>query len=365
VSHPRDGRSQSLQTLLSFHANLGDFPSTQTQTPPVAVINADQLATDFRVLICTSPKAGSGAGRNNIARLVQALQSHHMSVEVTTNINRVRECAGFGMTDAELTHFTAPVIVTAGGDGTLALVAQNTPPSTVLLPMPLGTENLLAKHFGFTANPNDIVETLLHGIDQPIDAGIANGKLFLVMATCGFDAEVVRAMHLTRRGHINRFSYTRPILRTLRRYRFPPLSVTLLSEHPDDASKSCDLRACALQAEQLLTCRWAMVFNLPKYAASLPIETAAICDDGQLDFTGLTAGSIASGLRYLGGILSGRHIHWPDVTRKQITGCRITSPMRVPFQLDGDYAGRLPLDIRVLPNYIKLRLPTTCPLERT
>jgi diacylglycerol kinase (ATP) len=304
-------------------------------------------------------------GRDGIARLVEALQSHHMPVEVTTNIKRVRECAGFGMTDAELTRFTAPVIVTAGGDGTLALVAQNTPPSTVLLPMPLGTENLLAKHFGFTANPNDIIETLLHGIDRPIDAGIANGKLFLVMATCGFDAEVVRAMHLTRRGHINRFSYTRPILRTLKRYRFPPLSVTLLSEHPDDGSKTCDIQADSLQAEQLVSCRWAMIFNLPKYAASLPIETAAICDDGLLDFTGLTNGSIVSGLRYLGGILAGRHIHWRDVTRKQITGCRISSPVRVPYQLDGDYAGRLPLEIRVLPNYIKLRLPTNCPLERS
>jgi diacylglycerol kinase family enzyme len=279
------------------------------------------------------------------------------------------------MTTAELAHFKAPVIITAGGDGTLALVAQNTPPSTVLLPMPLGTENLLAKHFGYTAKPSDIVETLLHGLDQSIDAGVANGKLFLVMATCGFDAEVVRAMHLTRRGHINRFSYARPILRTLRRYRFPPLSVTLLNDHPshgshDDDSKDCDEHSGVPQtsvppAEQPLTCRWAMVFNLPKYAASLPIETAALCDDGLLDFTGLTEGSIVSGLRYLGGILSGRHIHWHDVTRKQITGCRISSPLRVPYQLDGDYAGRLPLEIHVLPNYIKLRLPTTCPLERS
>ena len=100
-----------------------------------------------------------------------------------------------------------------------------------------------------------------------------------------------------------------------------------------------------------------MVFNLPQYAASLPIETGALGDDGQLDFCGLENGSIVSGLRYLGGIIASRHIHWPDVTRKRISACRITSPARVAYQLDGDYAGHLPLEIRVLPKQIKLRLP--------
>ncbi|MGV3486639.1 MAG: diacylglycerol/lipid kinase family protein [Planctomycetaceae bacterium] len=318
--------------------------------PKPIVANVTPMRPGLSVLICSSPKAGSGAGREGIAGLAGALTRVGVPVEVTTNIARVRERTDAGA----VAQGCCPVVVTAGGDGTLALVAQNTPPSTVLVPMPLGTENLLSKHFGYSAHTEFLVDTLLHGRDHAIDAGLANGKLFLVMATCGFDAEVVRAMHLRRRGHINRFSYAWPILRTLGRYRFPSLDVQWITDGSPDSVPEDSPHHC---------CRWAMIFNLPRYAASLPIESAAREDDGLLDFCGLEYGSVISGVRYLGGIVARRHIHWQDVKRQAITGCRITSPARVSYQLDGDYAGRLPLEIRVLPKHITLRLPPSCPVK--
>jgi len=293
------------------------------------------------VLVCTSPKAGNGSGRERIAELINALRASGVAAEITTDIAYVRERT---RVDASA-NMPPTIVVAAGGDGTLSLVAKNTPPATVLVPMPLGTENLVAKQFGYNANVDSMLDTLLRGHDHAIDAGQANGKLFLVMATCGFDAEVVRAMHLRRRGHINRFSYLRPILRTVRHYSFPPLHVRW-TRSAEPALGSADI-----------TCSWAMVFNLPQYAASLPIETAAVGDDGQLDFCGLENGSVISGLRYLGGIITRRHIHWPDVTRQRVFSCRITSPARVAYQLDGDYGGHLPLELRVLPKHITLRLP--------
>jgi diacylglycerol kinase (ATP) len=107
---------------------------------------------------------------------------------------------------------------------------------------------------------------------------------------------------------------------------------------------------------ETVTCRWALVFNMPRYAAELAVEPDACEDDGVLDLCSLCYGSIASGTRYLGGIVTGRHIRWKDVIRRPITQCRITSPARVAFQIDGDYAGRLPLDIGVLPGRIRLRV---------
>ncbi len=295
------------------------------------------------VLICTSPKAGSGAGREGIGLLVDALRAAGKSAEVTTEIGRVRQ---FALADAGPGAATGrPMIVTAGGDGTLALVAQNTPTQTVLVPMPRGTENLLARHFQHSRDVRRIVETILHGRDHAIDAGFANEKMFLVMVSCGFDAEVVRAMHLKRRGHISRLSYAYPIVRTIAKYRFSPLEASFPGDGDD----------CSVVPA--VTCRWAMVFNLPRYAAGLQIEPSACDDDGQLNFCGLRDGSILSGVRYLGGIVTGRHIKWSDVTRRPVTQVRITSPDRVAYQLDGDYAGRLPLDIRIIPKYVTLRLP--------
>jgi diacylglycerol kinase (ATP) len=365
----------------------GSSKTAESNAGAVSNMSEESRRRHLRVLVCTSPKAGSGGGREGISNLVKELTSRGIPAEITTDIGRVREVSGFRDANFSPNNPNTPVIVTAGGDGTLALVAQNTPPSTTLVPMPLGTENLLARHFGYRSQTDAMIDTLLHGRDKSIDAGSANGKIFLVMATCGFDAEVVRAMHLRRKGHINRFSYTGPILRTLRRYRFPPLTVTWLPEPTDSPPANECSKACEPTGESLANarerrtgvndqtigdlppeahvCRWAMVFNLPRYAASLPIERNARGDDGLLNYYGLEAGSIVSGIRYLCGIVTGRHIHWSDVRRQPITGCRITSPESVSYQLDGDYAGRLPLEIRVLPQYIKLRLPTTCPPERS
>jgi diacylglycerol kinase (ATP) len=317
------------------------------------------------VLIFTSPKAGSGCGRDGIASLVDALHAVGKAAEVTTTLQRVHDL--FRIPTQNKALVKSPLIITAGGDGTLALVAQNTPPKTVLLPMPLGTENLLAKQFRYATNTDDIVRTVLHGKDHAIDAGVANGKLFLVMATCGFDAEVVRAMHLRRRGHINRMSYASPIWRTLMRYRFPPLQVVFPQQQSplvpvldrEKSDEDGDSEALSKSGCTETVCRWAMVFNLPRYAAGLDIEPEAVGDDGSLNFLGLCKGSLLTGVRYLGGVVVGRHIQWKDVTRLPITQCRITSSERVSYQLDGDYGGRLPLDISILPKHITLRLPLT------
>jgi diacylglycerol kinase family enzyme len=320
------------------------------------------------VLIFTSPKAGSGGGQGLVAALARAISSQTLNVEVTASIadlkRRTATTAPAQDSGPDWPPRRCPdLVVAAGGDGTLSLVAHCTPPATLIAPMPIGTENLVAKHFGVTNDVGAMADTILRGRDLAIDAGVANGKLFLVMVTCGFDAEVVRAVHLTRRGHINRFSYFWPTIRAIRRYRFPELTVEFSprSEPPDARSSIADgvQNIANPFADESLHCRWAMVFNLPRYAAGLGIEPEAIGDDGVLNLCAMKNGSVAAGFRYLAGVLCRRHIRWPDVNRRHIVGCRITAQSPVAFQIDGDYAGKLPLEIGILPGRVKLRLPRT------
>ena len=100
-----------------------------------------------------------------------------------------------------------------------------------------------------------------------------------------------------------------------------------------------------------------MVFNLPKYGGDLSIEPDAVGNDGRLDVIAFNQGSLLCGLRYLVGIKTGKHRSFHDVDRRQATCIRITSDSRVPYQLDGDYVGHLPLAIEILPGRIHLRLP--------
>ncbi len=303
------------------------------------------------ILIFTSPKAGSGAGRDRVGALAELLSGEQCTVHVTASLDELRH-----RTDPHVSSCLPDMVVAAGGDGTLALVAQNTLPATTLVPMPLGTENLVAKHYRLSSDLPAMMNVILRGQEMKIDAGLANGRLFLVMASCGFDAEVVRAMHLTRRGHISRFSYASPILRTIRRYQFPPICVEYLEPEPPDAAENRQRGAPSPVSHASVVCRWALVFNLPRYAVDLEVEPDACEHDGVLDLCSLEYGSVFSGTRYLCGIVTKRHIRWKDVVRRQITGCRITSTARVAFQVDGDYAGRLPLEIGVLPGRVRLRV---------
>lgn len=296
---------------------------------------AQPLPPSSRIIVLTSPKAGSGRQRESLPLLHERLSRANYHVFMTDSMTEFRE----RITSSESSGSQPSIVaVAAGGDGTVSLTADLTPPSVPLVVMPFGTENLLARHYGYSSNAENTFNTIVHGTDHQIDAGRANGRLFLVMASCGFDAEVVRDVHLRRRGHIRRLSYARPIFRAVRKYSFPKLTMTR-DDGPDRQA------------------HWAMAFNLPCYAAGLKIEPGAVDNDGKLDLISFADGSVASGLRYFAGVMMGRHLQYADVIREPMTRITISSDRRVPYQLDGDYVGRLPLTIEMEPGRLKLRLP--------
>jgi diacylglycerol kinase family enzyme len=244
-----------------------------------------------RVVMAVSPKAGSGRGRQRLPALRDALENAGYEVRLSEQLSEIRNEALRDRADSPLS-----AVAVVGGDGSLSLVANTLPQGTPILPVPMGTENLLARYFGCSAEPAAVLAAVQHGRRQAIDAGTANGKLFLVMATCGFDAEVVRGMHLTRRGHIRRWSYFKPIVRAVRSYAYPEIRVMVPATSAGAEGERTIGANGGVEGTpgRPLTCRWAMVFNLPMYGGGLRIAPQAIPDDGQLDFIGLRRGGTRS-----------------------------------------------------------------------
>lgn len=309
------------------------------------------------VAIFANPRAGSGAGRSEIPRLIELLRDDSIEADVITDPSRLRQWC---LQRRDQHEHDSSVVVAAGGDGTITLAASligdepisDAIRSPFLLPMPLGTENLLAKHYGHCPDAATVRRTIFEGRVETLDLGMVErsnstspAKIhpMLTMVSCGFDADVVRRVHLKRTGHIRRLSYLRPILKSIRAYSFPELTVTGLDEVGN--------------IEQEIRCRWAMVFNLPRYAGGLAIEPDAIGSDGWLDVITFAGRGIIKGLGYVVGIHTGRHLKNPDIKRFQARRIRITSPQRVHYQIDGDYVGRLPIEIRLRPAAIRLLLP--------
>ena len=91
--------------------------------------------------------------------------------------------------------------------------------------LPSGNENLLARHLHLDPAPEKLAETIARGKILHLDAGRAGGRIFLLMAGCGIDAEVVRLVHQRRTGHIRSRDYLKPLWKVLRTYDYPEIRV--------------------------------------------------------------------------------------------------------------------------------------------
>jgi diacylglycerol kinase family enzyme len=286
-----------------------------------------------------------------VARLEQLLVREGFHVDVTPDIERISREAAAARAAGELR-----VVVAAGGDGTVGLVANRTPPGTPIAILPLGTENLLARHLGFTADPSRICAGIRRGATLQIDAGKAGDRLFLLMVSCGFDADVVRRLHSRRKGHIHHLMYAKPIWDSVRNYQYPLQRVYFESPGlPHDSDRSSQ----ATSPSEGVAVRWVFVANLPRYALGLPIVPDALGDDGLLDVCAFRKGGLWSGLRYLAGVLLGRHRSFRDCVAFRASRLRIESEESVPYQLDGDPGGYLPVELDVLPKRVTLMTPSS------
>jgi diacylglycerol kinase family enzyme len=304
------------------------------------------------VLISQNPRAGARSGRLGVEQLAEQLHREGARVEVMTDIDRLAD-------EARKRHEAQQLraVVAAGGDGTVALVANRTVPGTPIAVLPQGTENLLAKYLALSADPTIASQTICNGTTIRLDAGKANDRIFLLMAGCGFDAEVVRRLHQDREGHIHHLSYAKPILDSIRNYQYPEVRVCCEPVKADSNESYAERPRASDDQASTITARWVFVVNLPRYAGGLQIAPDARATDGKLDVCTFKEGSLWNGLRYLGGILLGQHQSWPDCVTERTHRLRIESSEPVPYQLDGDPGGFLPLDIEVLPKRLTLWVP--------
>ena len=294
------------------------------------------------VLIAANPKAGPRSGEIAIAELGSVLEECGIRVEVITDLNILVQ-----RVEEERLAGRLRTVVAAGGDGTITELANRAPPGTPLTVLPLGTENLLAKYLGIVRKPESVADTIASGVTVRLDAARAGSRVFLLMAGIGFDADVVRRLHESRRGHIRHTSYLKPIVQSIRSYGYPELRLYCRSDGSSDGR------------EQLIRARWAFLTNLPRYAVRLKLAPHALGTDGLLDLCTFRRGSWWHGLWYLAHVIVSRHTCLNDCSAKRVRHIRIESDEPVPYQLDGDPGGWLPVEIEVLPQYLTLVVPET------
>ena len=285
------------------------------------------------VAIQRNPSSGSGKGAKQLHKLIRALKARGLKPRLYSRRADLDAAAGDSIRRTNLKG-----IVAAGGDGTLLDVANRFPGVPIAV-LPLGTENLFSRALGLTCDGERLADVIVAGRTTRFDCARANGRRFLVVASAGFDAEVIHLAHARRSGRIQRWFYAIPIATALAKYSFPSVSVQLDGE-----------------AEPQTACL-VMVANLSRYALGLPIAPQASGHDGVLDVCLFQCPGRWRLFLDLLAILKGNHLQQKHVAMRQAKRIVITGTNGVPVQIDGDPGGQTPLTIEIEPAAIEVFVP--------
>jgi diacylglycerol kinase (ATP) len=291
-----------------------------------------------------NPSSGNGRREAVIERIVAPLrQDGHRVLLLRVNDD------SFDPADVRRTLAGSDALLIAGGDGTvnhaLPMVLDTGVP---IHHIPFGTENLFARQFGMTRDPEAVRRAVASPEVISVDAAECNGRPFAIMCSVGPDADIVHRVAAARTGGISHLSYVLPSLRALFTGAIVPLSLEV------------DGRVLFQNRRGML-----VVANSEQYAVGINPAYGSSISDGALDAVFLPAGSK---LLVIAWILASRlRVAHLFPARVHVRGSRVVAVAPEPgfhLQMDGeavhgpDDAGRTDqLDMKIRPGALRILLP--------
>lgn len=298
----------------------------------------------LRLVVAINPTASFGKGRDVGPAVVQTLRAlgHDVTSLQEPDFEQLMESGRKAVASKP------DALVVVGGDGMVNLGANLVARTKVPLGIvPSGTGNDMARGLGIPFDnteaairalgdalarpPRTVDAGLVHYID---DDGAAAERWFACVLSAGFDAIVnERANHMTRPKGASRYL----VALALELARLRPIQYRLV-----------------LDGEVLETSGALIsVGNNVSLGGGMKVTPDAKLDDGLLDVLVVKALSRISFLRIFPRVFEGTHVTDPRVSIHRAKRIRIEAEGLVAYA-DGERFGRLPIDIEVVPNALRL-----------
>jgi diacylglycerol kinase (ATP) len=229
------------------------------------------------------------------------------------------------------------LVVAAGGDGTIGMIADELLGSTTALGiLPLGSIMNIPRMLGLPRDVDDAAAVLADGIVRTVDVGMARDQTFYEAGSVGMHAAMFRHAQDFDRG-----DYA-AILRTIWvAFRYRPARMTI---ELDDES----VRTRALMVT---------VSNGPYTGVGMTVAPEARLDDGAFDVRVFRRFSKGELLRHLVSIAFGRRAWSPRISTHRSTRVRIRSASPLPCRADSHDMGTTPIEFAVRPRALHVVVP--------
>lgn len=290
----------------------------------------------YRVMRNQSAGAKGGISTNSCTpdELLALLERHHLGQEVveTDSEEAARDAVQAALRDR------VDVVVAAGGDGTIGLIATELLDTDAALGiLPLGSVMNIPRMLGLPRDLESAAEVLAGGTATKIDVGMVQDEPFYESASVGMNAAIFR--EAARFDDGDWLSIVRTIWVALR-YRPARMQLEL-----DDGRR---VRTRALMVT---------VSNGPYTGAGMTVAPDAQLDDGRFDVRVFRGFSKWELMRHLAGIAFGRHRYAPHVSTYRSARVRVASRHPLPCRADARDLGTTPIEFSVRPAALRVVVP--------
>jgi len=296
-------------------------------------------------VLIVNPTAGGGRGVRKLDKARRVFRDAGIETELqnTTAAGEATAMARRAVDDSR------QLVIVCGGDGTVNEVVNGLALSQVpLAVLPAGTANVLAKELCLPWNLPRAAERLVKAPYRRIALGLATPekssgepRYFLSVAGAGADGALVSAVRPEIKLKAGILAYWQEGLRQLTKYDFPLFNTSM-------AGNAINIDASLV-----------IVGRTKNYGGPFKITTEADLLLPQFELVFVTTRSAWRYMAYLpliwlGKLRGARHVKFFKTNSLQ---CISNSDSQVHVQVDGEPAGRLPVEFRIVPDALTLAIP--------
>lgn len=289
-----------------------------------------------RAVVVVNPVAGGGQSVKSLPAVEQALNELSVTyrVEITSGLEHAAELAGTAGSNGEL-------VVAVGGDGLIGCLAGALKPYRgCLAVVPSGRGNDLARLLNIPKDPYEATVMAVQGSEKTIDLAEANGKPFLSVASYGFDSEANRIANETKLP-LGRAVYLYGAAKAIAGWEPARFTVGL-----DGTERSFLGYSVA-------------VGNSKVYGGGMYVAPDAQLDDGLLDVVMIKDQPKHRFVTDMRKVFSGTHTELPAVEVVRAKTVDLDADRTFQVYADGDPIGETPLQIKVIPEAVRIVVPNS------
>jgi len=312
-----------------------------------------------QVCLIVNPTAGGGRAGRTISATESALEEHGLPrrTVVATDRDQVRELAGAAARAGE-------TVVALGGDGMVGAAADGLrgTPGARLGIVPAGRGNDLARVLRIPRDPRRACAIVAHGAEHSFDLGEVDGRVFVGIASVGFDSEANRIANMAP-AWLGSGVYAYGALRAMVGWRPANFRVELVGAEGDAARTPAGDPTAVAPVPSTMQFRGYSVAlaNSRCFGGGMRLAPSAMLDDGLLDVVAIERMARARYVLNLPRVFVGAHLSMRAVHHARVREAVVSADRPFTMYADGDPIGELPVRVRLLPAAINVLAPPGLP----